>query len=103
VNIFVYLLHNILYTPIWKTNEFLILILIITICWNYYFKSARIINIKMVIFNVFNPFKPSEPEADHSPPSGGEIKNGGTIPPLSNALSCRGAYIKFVKHFFVVD
>jgi hypothetical protein len=30
-------------------------------------------------------------EADHSPPTSAEVKNGGAIPPLSNTSSWRGA------------
>jgi hypothetical protein len=33
-------------------------------------------------------------EADHSPPSNAEVKNGGAIPPLPNVSSWRGAYWK---------
>jgi hypothetical protein len=35
-------------------------------------------------------------EADHSPPSGAEVKNGWTIPPLTHTSSWRGAYL--IKH-----
>jgi hypothetical protein len=31
-------------------------------------------------------------EADHSPPSNGEVKNGGAIPPLRHIFSWRDTY-----------
>jgi hypothetical protein len=35
-------------------------------------------------------------EADHSPPSNAEMKNGGAIPPLPHTYSWRDA--SFIKH-----
>jgi hypothetical protein len=45
------------------------------------------------VLGVFSPgVKHPESEADHSPPSIAEVKNGGAIPPLLYMFSWRGTY-----------